>query len=69
MDGRDRAAPTEDSSGRSDEGVGQRVGQGGSEDRLAAATTTERLQGFAEAMGGGTHLFVVGPESQVEQGL
>jgi hypothetical protein len=66
LDGRDRAAPAEDGSFGSDEGVGRGVGQGRGGDRLAEAATAEGLSGVGEEMGSRTHLFLGGPKPQDE---
>ena len=46
--------------------LGTGVGKGGSRGRLAETAPTSGLRGFAETLGGGTHLLVVELEQEDE---
>jgi hypothetical protein len=70
VDGRDSAPSAEAGPGESDEEVGEGVGQRRSGHRPEEAAACRGSQAVpAEEVGGGAHLFLVGPEQEDEQGL
>ena len=67
MDGTDRAPSAEAGSKRSDEGMGERVGQGGGSDRMEEAAAAQGLQELlTKEVGSGAHLLLVKSKPQDE---
>ncbi len=65
-----KLAPAEAGTRQSDEGIGERVGQGGGSDRMEEAAAAQGLQELlTEEVGSGAHLLLVRAEPQDEQRL
>jgi transposase len=65
----DRAQATQARTRGGSEAMGQGVGQGGQEVRLARADAAARLCGSTPQVGGGANLLLARPEQEDEQGL
>jgi putative transposase len=63
------AQATQTRTGGSSEEMGQGMGQGGQEDRLARANGAARVRGPTPQVGGGEDLLVAGTEQEAEQRL